>query len=132
MLGLIPALSALLVGCPATIQLTTPSLAVVPAGWTVIIDNAPHRLNGLTLYDGPVADGASLVPDSQTTKHGSMVAVWRLANSRERPYWFVCRYSGTNLTLARQLPVDVQRCAAVYSADIQIEGLPEIKTIDCQ
>ena len=49
-------------------------------------------LSQVTLYSGPVADDASLAPDSSTTEHGVTTNTWPLAG--EGKVTIVCLYRG--------------------------------------
>jgi hypothetical protein len=123
--------------CPATVQLTEPKLAMPVAGWNVTFDTAPHRLSRVTLFDGPVEENASLVPDrvvpeKETTSGKTRTAKWLLQPKPERPYWLACYYSGSSLALSRALPAGLKMCSVTYSLTVEIDGMPEIQSLSCR
>jgi len=74
--------------------------------------------------------GASLVPDEDTRLGKNRTAKWLL--QPDRPYWFACYYSGTSLALSRSLPAALKECDVTYDPSIEIDGMPEIKSIACK
>src|SRR5579863_1695862 len=117
--------------CPDKIdvheQLSTP-----PAGWSLIQDNAPHQLAGITFYDGPPKENASLVYDDITKSAGKQIARWHFASTGGRSTWIACRYAATAVTLTKALPGTVSGCAVVYDSRQQIAGEPAIEKISCR
>ena len=120
------------IACPASIQVNDPHLITPIEGWKAIEQKAPHQLSGITFYDGPVEEDASLVPDSNTKTPKTRTALWRFDPKAERGYWLACRYSGTTLSLARSLPKGLRQCAVTYNDREQIEGMPVVESISCQ
>ena len=120
------------IGCPDTVPLASPQLAKPIDGWNVFFDTAPHRLSRVTFFDGPVEDSASLVPDEDTRSGKTRTAKWLLQPKTDRPYWFACYYSGTSLALARALPAGLTECDVTYNTSVEIDGMPEIKSISCK
>jgi hypothetical protein len=120
------------VGCPDTVSLASPQLAKPIEGWNVFFDTAPHRLSRVTFFDGPVAEQASLVPDKETRLGKIRTAKWLLQPKPERPYWFACYYSGTSLALSRALPAGLKECNVTSNTSVEIDGMPEIKSISCK
>jgi hypothetical protein len=119
------------IDCPATITLTDPQLAKPIAGWDIFFDTAPHRLSRVTFFDGPIAESASLVPDQEPRVGKTITAKWILQPKPERPYWLACYYSGTSLALSRSLPSGPKECAVTYDTSVEIDGMPEIKSLSC-
>ena len=117
--------------CPATIT-TRQELTAIPAGWKPMQDDTPHDLAGITLYDGPPADKASLVYDRIDRAKGVETATWTFAAKKERPIWLTCSYAGTAVQLARSLPPQTTKCTVVYDPKEHIAGLPAVKKINCQ
>lgn len=120
------------ISCPETVPLATPQLAKPMEGWKEFVDTAPHRLSRVTFFDGPVEDSASLVPDEDTRLGKTRTAKWLLQPKPDRPYWFACYYSGTSLALSRALPAGLKECDVTYNPSIEIDGMPEIKSIACK
>jgi hypothetical protein len=117
------------VGCPKTIQVKE-QLAAPVAGWTAASDGMPHQLAGLTFFDGKPEEKASLAPDGEVTQRRQTISTWKF--DKTRPTWVMCRYSGTGVTLTRELARNTSMCTVAYSRDTTIEGLPVIEKIDCR
>jgi len=117
------------VGCPKTIQVKE-QLTVPVAGWTAASDGMPHQLAGLTFFDGKPEENASLAPDGETSQRNQTISTWKF--DKARPTWVMCRYSGTSVTLARELPRGTSMCTITYSRDMTIAGLPAINEVDCK
>jgi len=126
----VSALAADSATCPATIEVHE-QLADPVAGWNAMVDDMPHQLAGLTFYDGPPQEKASLVYDDITKAAGKQVAKWRFAPDRARAIWLACSYSGTSVVLTKALPAALSSCTVTYDAQQQIAGLPVIEKIAC-
>src|SRR5579863_2567452 len=117
--------------CPDKIdvheQLSTP-----PAGWSLIQDNAPHQLAGITFYDGPPKENASLVYDDIAESAGKQIAQWHFAPASIRPIWIACRYAATAVVLTKALPATVSGCTVTYDPKQQVAGEPVIENISCK
>ena len=119
------------VHCPATIAVRQELTSTI-TGWTPLEDDTPHSLAGITFYDGPPAEKASLVYDQITRAKGEQVATWSFAPQKDRPIWATCSYAGTAIQLARSLPQSITTCAVRYDPQQQIAGLPLIKNVSCR
>jgi len=119
------------VSCPASIT-TRQELTSAANGWAPLLDDAPHTLAGITFYDGPPSEQASLAYDQ--IRHGKSedLATWTFARQEDRRIWLVCRYAGTAVELSRTLPPQITTCTISYDPQTQIAGLPEIKKISCR
>jgi hypothetical protein len=120
------------IDCPESVQVAEPRLVTPVEGWKAIVEKAKHQLSGVTFYDGPVEEGASLVPDRDTKTQKTRTALWQFDAKSQRGYWIACRYSGTSLTLARALPKGLSQCSVTYKNGEQIDGLPVIEAISCK
>jgi len=119
------------VGCPATIS-ARQQLAAPQAGWTATEDDTPHSLAGLTFYDGPPSDKASLVYDRITHGKTEQVATWTFAAQKQRPIWLACSYARTSIQLTKALPTTITTCTVTYDPQQTIDGMPVIKKISCK
>lgn len=117
------------IGCPKTIQVKE-QLAAPVVGWTAASDGLPHLLAGLTFFDGKPEEKASLAPDWESSQRNQTISTWKF--DKTRPTWVMCQYSGTSVTLTRQLPRNTSMCAVAYSRDMIIAGLPAINEVDCK
>jgi hypothetical protein len=95
-------------------------------------DDTPHTLSGITFYDGPPSEKASLVYDRITHGKTEQVATWTFAPQKARPIWLACSYAGTSIELTKALPATITTCAVTYDAQQQITGMPVIKKIACK
>ncbi|MGD0620162.1 MAG: STY0301 family protein [Bryobacteraceae bacterium] len=116
--------------CPERIS-TTQTLSQPVAGWTNEMNATPNLLAGVTFYDGPPKDMASLVPDETHVK-GKVLASWDLTPNPGRQYWLACGYSGTRLTLTRPLAKELRSCTVTYDPKVTVDGLPSIERFACK
>jgi hypothetical protein len=119
------------VRCPPTIT-TRQELTATPAGWKPMLDDTPHDLAGITFYDGPPAEKASLVYDRMDRGNAVQSAIWTFAAKKDRPIWLTCSYAGTTVQLARSLPPQTTNCTVAYDPKEHVAGLPAIKKISCR
>jgi len=119
------------VSCPATIA-ARQQLAAPLAGWTAMENDTPHNLAGITFYDGPPSEKASLVYDRITHGKTEQVATWSFAAQKDRPIWLACSYAGTSIQLTKALPATITTCVVTYDPRQQIDGQPVIKKITCK
>jgi hypothetical protein len=119
------------VGCPATIS-ARQQLATPVAGWTATEDDTPHNLSGITFYDGPPSEKASLVYDRITHGKTEQVATWTFAARKDRPIWLACSYARTSIELAKTLPTSITMCTVTYDTQQTIDGMPVVKKIACK
>jgi hypothetical protein len=117
--------------CPPLIAVEERA-AEVPEGWTVHKRKTGHRVLGVTFYDGPPSEDASLVYDETTTNGDDWIATWKFAPS-ERGYWILCRYEATTIELMRALPPTVSVCRVVYDKRIVTDPRhDEVRRIECE
>jgi hypothetical protein len=130
-LWLAPLFGAEPASCPGTVEVRQ-ELASSVEGWTATLDDTPHRLAGITFYDGPLAERASLVSD-RTVKNGSReTSTWRFASNAKRQIFIACAYSATAVVLSKPLPPKTATCSVTYNLQQQIDGLPVIQGIVCK
>ena len=126
---LVALLAADPVGCPKTIQVKQ-QLAAPVAGWTAASDGLPHQLAGLTFFDGKPEEKASLAPDAEAAQRNQTISTWKF--DKARPTWVMCQYSGTSVTLTRELPRGTSSCQVTYARNVTIAGLPVIESVNCK
>jgi hypothetical protein len=119
------------VGCPDRIDVRQELTGSVE-GWTAILDDTPHRLAGITFYDGPPKDNASLVYDQRTKAAEKEIAKWQFLPARDRQIWLACSYAGTAIVLAKALPAKTSTCSVTYNPRQLIAGFQVIEKIDCK
>jgi hypothetical protein len=130
--SLLFAQEALPVQCPKSVSLTDPQLTQPIAGWEMFFDPVPHSLSRVTFFDGPVAENASLAPDSENRSGKARTAKWVLRPGSQRHYWLACYYSATSLALSRALPAGLKACSVTYNTSVEVDGMPEIKSLSCE
>lgn len=117
--------------CPRELD-TQQTASAVPPGYEVAEDTfGRHQLTYVEVFDGPVEEMASLVPDEMT----ALESRWLLAGwTDQRGVEVACHYSRTRLVLVKKLPKGVSACVAKYRARSEglIEGLPEISSFECR
>lgn len=133
-------LTALLPACVAGEAITCPdsfrveqSLVQTVEGWTASQDSLAPKVASVTLFDGPSAEGASLVPDEESLPdaQGRYETVWKLGRNSTRGYWITCGYSSTTIVLSKKLPQS-STCRVTYDRKITVAGLPSIASIECK
>jgi hypothetical protein len=106
--------------CPRTIAVAQSASAPAP-DWTVTYSGYETAVAGVTIFDGPPAQQASLVPDNEKTSGDDITQTWQLAKS-DRGYWLQCNYANTTAQIVRRLPADVSRCVVVYDHNVRFGG----------
>jgi hypothetical protein len=125
----VPPVFAADVHCPETIPVKQTLLKQFE-GWRQSASDLPIRLAGVTFYDGPPEQKASLVYDSESPSRGKRIAIWRFAPRSE--IWLACSYAATNVVLSRPLPRATSTCRVTYISNQTVAGLPVIEKIQCQ
>jgi hypothetical protein len=127
-LGITPALAD--VSCPMSISVTQ-NPAAPAAGWTEGKENLPTDLSGVTVFDGPPEELASLVPDGDSEDDKTTTEFWTLA-ANPRGYWITCHYSSTTVTLTQRVPGTAMRCEVVREKEIAfIGGQKVVRSMTC-
>jgi hypothetical protein len=106
--------------CPATIVVEQRASAPAP-DWTVSYSGYETAVAGVTIFDGPPAQQASLVPDSEKQVADNIIQVWQLPKS-DRGYWLQCNYANTTAQVVRRLPASVNRCDVVLNHNVRFGG----------
>ncbi|MBP2312360.1 STY0301 family protein [Azospirillum soli] len=105
-----------------------PSLGVLgqpeaPTGWTPYAAKDSHAFSGVSLVEGDrVKEMASpapaaLAPERTVRRGRSATQVWDFVGPRRENVFLVCRYAGTQATIALDLPRDVRRCEFTVETD---------------
>jgi hypothetical protein len=118
------------INCPKTIA-TRQQLSAPETGWSATLDDTPQTFSGITFYDGPPTEKASLVYDQIKHAKGEDVASWNFGQVKDRQTYVTCNYAGTVVQLARKLPPQITSCTVTYDTQQHISGQPVIKKIDC-
>jgi hypothetical protein len=118
--------------CPPALVVEQKTAAPAP-DWSVTYSGYNTALAGVTIFEGPPAEQASLVPDREQTTSEIVVQTWSLAKS-DRGYWLQCEYANTTAQISRRLPVDVSRCDVTYERNVRFggEGRRVVKSVSCK
>ena len=110
----------LVIVCPESIA-AVESLSTADDAWRVESDLGKRGkfLDSISVFSGPPAEMASLVPDRTSRKKQLRTSSWLFTAQASATYWVACSYSNTTLQLNRQLPGGVRRC------DLSERLLPE-------
>jgi hypothetical protein len=117
--------------CPATV--TVEQRASPPApDWAVTYSGYQTAVAGVTIFDGPPAEQASLVPDSEKPSGDNIIQIWQLPKS-DRGYWLQCNYANTTAQISRRLPASVSRCDVVLNHNQRFSGGSYVvKSVNCK
>lgn len=113
--------------CPATIE-TRQQLLGTAQGWQAVTRNAlgeqhqplRHRLENLSLFDGDPDERAQLKPDNGDSH---AIHYWNLDRHNPRPFYLVCHYRETAITLQQALPAGLGYCRVNQPAPYDLRGL---------
>ena len=117
--------------CPQTVAVEQRASAPTP-DWTVTYSGYETAVAGVTIFDGPPAQQASLVPDSEKTVGDSIIQVWQLPKS-DRGYWIQCNYANTTAQISHRLE-GVTRCDVVSDHNMRFGGGGGyvVKSVNCK
>jgi hypothetical protein len=118
--------------CPATVAVEQRASAPA-ADWAVTYSGYETAVAGVTIFDGPPAEQASLVPDNEKTVGDNIIQAWQLPKS-ERGYWLQCNYANTTAQISRRLPASVTRCEVVLDHNMRFGGGGGnvVKSVNCK
>ena len=118
--------------CPPTLAVEQKA-AAPSAEWTVSSSGYKTALAGVTIFDGPPASQASLVPDGERTTSDTLVQTWKLEKN-DAGYWLECDYANTTAQIYKRLPASVSRCDVTYERNVHFggEGGRVVKTVQCK
>jgi hypothetical protein len=115
--------------CPPTLKVHE-SLVSSRGDWSEGRSKEPHRLAGVTIFDGPPSQMASVIGAENVLSRTQTRTTWSLDPNRE--YWLLCSYANTGVTLFRAIPRTAKACVVTYSSISSIAGLPEILKLQCR
>ncbi|MGE6116386.1 STY0301 family protein [Aeromonas salmonicida] len=94
--------------CPQSID-TRQQLLSQPRGWQAV-----------ALFDGDPGELAQLKPDNGDNAE---THYWSLDSRNPRPFYLVCHYRGTAITLQQALPPGINYCRVNQTDSDQLHGL---------
>lgn len=117
--------------CPRTVVVEQRASAPTPE-WAVSYSPYETALAGVTIFEGPPAEQASLVPDNEKNSGDNLIQTWRLTRS-DRGYWLQCNYANTTAQISRRLPDGVARCDVVLDHNQHfVGGGYVVKSVNCK
>jgi hypothetical protein len=109
-----------------------PELAKDVPGWKAMPEAGLHEVTNVTVYDGPVEEKASLVPDGERKVGKKVQEFWKLDAKNTRGYWLQCHYAATPLTLVKALPKGATSCLVTADPALKREGMAVIESAICK
>ncbi len=109
------------VRCPAT--LTVQAQPDAPGGWSPYPAKDSHAFSGISLVEGDRAKEmaspapATQAPDRSLRRGRSETQQWDFIGPRRDNVFLICRYMGTQATIALDLPREVRRCQFTFEID---------------
>lgn len=99
------------IDCPESIA-AVESLDGAGEAWRVETDLGKRGkfLDSISVFSGPPAEMASLVPDRSSERKQRRISAWEFSAQSSEAYWVACTYTNSTLQLTRQLPSGVRRC----------------------
>ncbi|WP_449226835.1 STY0301 family protein [Azospirillum argentinense] len=105
--------------CPPS--LTVQAQPEAPGGWSPYPAKDQHAFAGVALVEGDratqMAAPTALEPDRSLRRGRSEVRQWDFPAARRSNVFLICRYNGTQATLAIDLPRTVRRCQITEETD---------------
>ncbi|MDA8454942.1 hypothetical protein M4R22_09220 [Acidovorax sp. GBBC 3334] len=106
--------------CPATVRLASPRAEAtgLPAGTEVVLSQSPLRLTGHNVFDGPPAQGAALMPQSEKPAKGGKgpsTAVWAFEGDYPQGKFLACDYAEGAVRVVQRVDDAVKRCTSTSS-----------------
>jgi hypothetical protein len=112
--------------CPARLSTTQSAGGSIPGGWSVVARTtsavqaatpgmaiaAATPPISISVFDGPPAEMADLVPDNPNAK----LQRWTFGKPRTRDIYIVCNYADTRIKLSRKAPAEVASCTLSSTA----------------
>lgn len=113
--------------CPPRIE-SRQQLLSTHSGWQGVsrvlagqpAERLSHRLDNLSLFDGDPAELAQLKPDNGDS---SEAHYWSLDKRNPRPFYLVCHYQDSSITLQQALPSGVSHCRVNETGPYEPIGL---------
>jgi hypothetical protein len=117
--------------CPSAITVEQKGSAPAPE-WAVTYSGYQTAVAGVTIFDGPPAEQASLAPDKEKRRGTDVIQTWQLPKS-DRGYWLQCNYANTTAQISRRLPPDATQCVVVYDHSERYSGGSYVvKSVNCK
>jgi len=118
--------------CPPTLAVEQKASAP-STEWTISSSGYNTALAGVTIFDGPPANQASLMPDNEQMSADTVFQTWKLGKN-DAGYWLECDYANTTAQIYKRLPANVSRCDVTYERNVRFggEGRRAVKSVRCK
>ena len=117
--------------CPKVINVQE-NVTEIPGGWTVASDGLSHLLKSIGFFDGHPEKRVGLAPDQEIKKKGFLYTTWSFDLKTAKNLWMSCTYGRTGLTMVRPVNKTFSQCTVKSNLTLQIDGSPEIVSIECK
>ena len=99
--------------CPSRVHVASGALAPadVPAGFQATFSDSQVWLTGFSVFEGPPAQGASLVPDSGRGR----TATWKFQAPAPEGFWLSCDYAMGLIHLAVRADAKATSCRGSFA-----------------
>lgn len=116
--------------CPLSIQVEQ-SLKTTPEGWDAGQNGYVADLSCVTVFSGPPAEQAYLVPSGKDEKDLQDNEIWPLTPD-EHGYWIPCNYAHTTVVISKKLPTTFKECEVKYQSNVYIAGSRVPESVQCE
>lgn len=86
----------------------------IPCPDSLNVNNEPHRLNDVSLFQGPPEKQGDLMPDTDNAMVWTLKDYQDYAKKSNLPLHLICRYEGTYETVALRVPDTAKKCSAWF------------------
>ncbi|GAA5175294.1 hypothetical protein GCM10025771_07040 [Niveibacterium umoris] len=114
--------------CPPQLD-SNETLPQAPQAWSVERSTTPRWLKGITVFDGPPGELASLRPEEQA---GGRRLLWRFDSPSPRGIWIACQYDGSRLMLTRRLEPAPRLCELITDGRVTVGGQAPPLSFNCR
>ncbi|WCM93199.1 hypothetical protein M5C99_00245 [Acidovorax sp. NCPPB 2350] len=100
--------------CPATVRLSAPKAEAsgLPAGTEISLSQKALPLSGANVFDGPPAQEAALIPQSDKPGKAGSTATWTFEGDYPQGKFVSCDYAGGTVRVAQRVDDAAKRCTA--------------------
>jgi len=105
--------------CPDSLEVQ--QHANPPPGWTASYSDLAPRLSGVSIFDGPPANRASIKYNLRRQSGSEIRLRWDLIYS-PRSHYVQCQYERTSALISAPLPAGVRTCDVVYDRNVSYPG----------
>ena len=105
--------------CPDTLEVQ--QRANTPNGWNASYNEQAPRLTGVTVFDGPPANRASVKYNYRRQIARELNLIWNLTYN-PRSYYVQCQYERTTALISAALPAGTRGCQVVFDKNTTYPG----------